>query len=538
MKLRLIVSIVMFFLLVVVVVGAVLFGPALLSVASNRSGSSDTSQPTALTSNPIARENAQPGTISWQIPTVRAATTEIQAYANATNVQPGKTLTFYVSSQKEGTTYWIDIYRLGWYGGDGGRLITSVGKQVGHVQGYYDAVNHQLVGCSTCIIHKSTGLIEANWKPSYTLTILPEWTTGIYLAKFTEANGLQTYVPFDVLGNPNSRYVVVTPDTTYAAYNDWGGLSLYSPTNSPFAETDSASTAKAVKVSFDRPYTQDNGVSQVLAFEANAVHWMERQGYDLSYISNVDLHDDPAQLRHHHAYISLGHDEYWTKQMRDGVERARNDGVGLAFLGANASFWQMRFEADSAGTPDRTVVCYKVSTLQNDLARDPFYGKDNTLVTAHWRDPVLARPENALVGIMYSNYTDQQSLFPWRVDVTAKSRILDSTGLQPGQSYGCDLVGYEWDRVFQNGATPPGLQVIAQSPTKNYLQAADFSNTTYYIAPSGAMVFASGSILLTAALDSYRLHRDNTCYLQNSVVPAIQKLMANVMEALPFKHPA
>ncbi|HAG97905.1 MAG TPA: hypothetical protein DCL75_03340, partial [Ktedonobacter sp.] len=108
--------------------------------------------------------------------------------------------------------------------------------------------------------------------------------------------------------------------------------------------------------------------SQVLAFEANAVHWMERQGYDLSYISNVDLHDDPAQLRHHHAYISLGHDEYWTKQMRDGVERARNDGVGLAFLGANASFWQMRFEADSAGTPDRTVVCYKVSTLQNDLA--------------------------------------------------------------------------------------------------------------------------------------------------------------------------
>ena len=536
MRLRLIVGIVVFLILVVAIMGPVLFGSALLSLAKNRGSSTDISQTTTITSNPIVRENAQPGTISWKIPALRAATTQIQAYVNATDVQPGQTLTFYVSSQKEGTPYWIDIYRLGWYGGDGGRLITSTGEQVGHAQGYYDAVNRQLVKCNTCIINSTTGLVEANWQPSYTLTVSPDWTTGIYLAKFIDANGLQTYVPFDVRGNLNSRYVVVTPDTTYAAYNDWGGFSLYSTTSSPLTEIDSAFTRKAVKVSFDRPYAQENGSSQVLAFEANAIHWLEQQGYDLSYISNVDLHNDPAQLLHHHAYISLGHDEYWTKEMRDGVEQARNGGVGLAFLGADASFWQMRFEADKAGTPDRTIVCYKVSTYQKDLTRDPFYGKDNTRVTAQWRDPVLARPENALIGIMYSSYSDQP-YFPWRVDISAKSRLLSNTNLQPGQLYGCGLVGYEWDRVFQNGATPSGLEVIAKSPTENYLHAADFSNTTYYIAHSGVMVFASGSMSLTTALDSYRLHSDNSCYSQNPIVPAIQKLMANVMEALPFKHP-
>src|SRR5207248_7383190 len=132
----------------------------------------------------------------------------------------------------------------------------------------YEASNHQLVRCSTCLVNKTTGLIEANWRPSYTVTVSPDWTTGIYLAKFTDANGLQTYVPFDVLGNFHSSYVAVTPDTTYAAYNDWGGASLYNEDNTFFSEKDT-SLAKSTKVSFDRPYTQVNGSSQVLVFEAD-----------------------------------------------------------------------------------------------------------------------------------------------------------------------------------------------------------------------------------------------------------------------------
>jgi hypothetical protein len=481
----------------------------------------------------IMRENAFQGTSDWKIPVSKAASIQIQAYASATSVSPGETLNFYVSTRKEATTYSIDIYRLGWYGGKGGRLMASRSKQISFAQGYYDTHNHTLVGCSSCRIDTQTGLIEANWLPSYTLIVPPDWVTGVYLAKFTEnTEGRQTYVPFDVRGNLHSLYVAVTSDTTYAAYNYWGGYSLYKAENN----LGPISLGRGVKVSFDRPYVDNYGSSQVLTFEADAIHWLERQSYDLSYISSVDLHKDTEQLMQHRSYLSLGHDEYWTKEMRDGVERARDHGVGLAFLGANAAYWQIRFEPNSAGVPDRTIVCYKVNN--GDLSRDPLYRKDNTRVTAQWRDPVLARPENALIGIMYSSYEDKQRGFPWQLSPQAKSQLLDGTSLHPGQQYGCGLVGYEWDRIYANSTTPAGIQVLARSSTVTYLNKPDISNTTYYIASSGAMVFATGSISWAASLDSYRLFADKLCNSLDTVVPGMQMLMAHVMDALVINHPS
>ena len=490
--------------------------------------------------NPIGKvivdENALPGTTSWQIPSNSKASIQIQAYASATSVSPGEMIAFYVSTQREGTRYTLDIYRLGWYGGKGGRLMTSLRNQIGFAQGYYAADSHRLVNCGSCHIDTQTGLVEANWLPTSTITVPSDWVTGVYLAKFTDDQGLQTSVPFDVHGNPHSAYIAVTSDTTYAAYNDWGGYSLYS-----FNSLETNNVGRAVKVSFDRPYAAGYGADHVLDFEVDAIHWLERQGYDLSYISSVDLHEDPAQLLQHRAYISLGHDEYWTKEMRDGVERARDQGIGLAFLGADASYWQMRFEPDSQGIPDRTVVCYKVETMRHDLARDPFYGRDNTRVTTLWRDPLIARPENALIGIMYSEFTSHQRGFPWRLSSPANSppfRQLDitGTGLQPGRSYGCGLVGYEWDRIFANGATPAGLQVLAVSATVDNNNHPDTSDTTYYIAPSGAMVFATGSIYWTSSLDDYRYRTDKMCANQDPVVPGMQKLMEHVMVALLINH--
>ena len=480
----------------------------------------------------IAQENAHLGTSDWQIPGDKAASTLIQAYASSTSVQPGETLTFYVSTQDEGTPYSIAIYRLGWYGGLGGRLKFFQTDQIGHIQGFYDPQAHQLVNCTSCRVDAKTGLVEANWQPSYRLTVPADWVTGVYLAKFIDANDKQTYVPFVVRGNYHSLYVVVTSDTTYEAYNEWGGYSLYGVGGSVQTESlEVNSLMKAVKVSFDRPYLENFGSGHVLSFEADAIHWLEDKGFDLSYMSSVDLHEHPMQLLQHKAYLSIGHDEYWTKEMRDGVGYARDHGVSLGFLGADAAAWQMRFEPDSAGTPDRTVVCYKVLTLHNDLAQDPLYGKDNSLVTTQWRDPLLNRPENALIGIMYSSLTHQPQGFPWQVNLQANSPLLKGARLQPGQQYGCELVGYEWDHIFDNGFTPAGLQVIGTSRTIDANNQPDFSNTTYYIARSGALVFAAGSIYWTASLDNYRLSRDNICPAQSLVVPGMQKLMANVMVA-------
>jgi hypothetical protein len=496
--------------------------------------------PAPATINPVGKvivdENAHPGTDSWNIPPDEETTIEIQAYAGATSVLPGQTLTFYVSTLQEGTNYRIEIYRLGWYQGHGGRLMTTVANLVGFAQGYYDRLRHRLVGCRSCHVDTGTGLVEAGWLPSYKLSVPLDWTTGVYLAKFIDAHGLQTYVPFDVRSNAHSLFVAVTSDTTYAAYNDWGGYSLYTGINRlSNGTTETTSANKGVKVSFNRPYAQNYGSGFVLEFEADAIHWLERQGYDLSYMSSVDFHEDPAQLLQHRVYLSLGHDEYWTKEMRDGVEHARDLGVSLAFLGANAAGWQMRFEPGRAGIPDRTIVCYKVLSGAYDLARDPLYGEDDTRVTSQWRDPVINRPENALIGIMYSSLTNPQKQrpgFPWELNPLAKSQLLDGTGLQAGKQYGCDLVGYEWDRIFNNGRTPSGLQVLGISHTISAYNKPDTSNTTYYIAQSGAMVFATGSIYWTASLDAYRLHTDKMCAGQNSVIPGMQKLMANVMAAL------
>ncbi|GAC1350350.1 MAG: hypothetical protein NVSMB27_32030 [Ktedonobacteraceae bacterium] len=490
---------------------------------------------TTSSANPIVIENAHLGTTAWMIPGGSIASSEIQAYASATSVLPGQKIAFFVSTYKEGTPYLVSIYRLGWYQGYGGRLMTALGNQVGHAQGYYLHSTNALVNCSSCHIDRHTGLVEANWLPSSFLTIPSDWTSGVYLAKFTDENGMQTYEPFVVRSNSQSLYLAVLPDTTNAAYNNWGGYSLYDGANG---------LAKGVKVSFDRPFVHGEGTGQVLANAVDVIHWMERRGYDLSYISDVDLHTEPSQLLNHKAYLSFGHDEYWTKEMRDGVELARDKGVGLAFLGANAAYWQMRFEPDHAGNPDRTIVCYKVATqgssLENeslsDLRRDPLFGKDNARVTAEWRDPVLARPENALVGIMFSNYTKRQLGFPWQVSSEAKSSLLSGTGLQAGHQYGCGLVGGEWDHIFTNGATPAGLQILGTTTTTDDANNHDFSNTTYYIAHSGAFVFATGSINWTIALDTYRFRNDQLCASQNPVVPGIQKLMTHIMDALVVLH--
>ncbi|HLW01370.1 MAG TPA: N,N-dimethylformamidase beta subunit family domain-containing protein [Ktedonobacterales bacterium] len=320
-------------------------------------------------------------------------------------------------------------------------------------------------------------------------------------------------------------------DNTSEAYNDWGGYSLYHG-------LDGTANTRALKDSFYRPY--DNSLFSTgngLPYEIDAIRWLERNGYDVSYVSSTDVDEQPGQVLSHRALIDVGHDEYWSRSMYNGIERARDAGVSLAFLGANDGFWQIRYEPDRAGVPERTIVCYRYANL------DPMYGKDNALVTVNWRSRLLHRPENALIGIAYAN---QRTLFPnaapWRVNpAAAKNPLLAGTGLRAGASYGCNLVGYEWDEVLNNGATPKGLTVLGASPVMGRLGGVYTADTAYYRARSGAFVFASGSIYWSYALDDLRLwdfpqvlptlHSD-PCLAQSHAVPGIQELMRHVMQAL------
>src|SRR5260370_26271247 len=114
------------------------------------------------------------------------------------------------------------------------------------------------------------------------------------------------------------------------------------------------------------------------------------------------------------------------------------------------------------------------------MALDPLYGRDKARLTTQWRDHALSSPENALIGIMYSNLSHQQQGFPWMLSPLGKSALLEGTGLRPGQQYGCGLVGYGWERVFAN-VTPADLEVLGAAPTVADSTQPDISNTTYYI---------------------------------------------------------
>src|SRR5262249_28930642 len=135
----------------------------------------------------------------------------------------------------------------------------------------------------------------------------------------------------------HSAMLVQVPVNTWEAYNGWGGKSLY-----PFSSTDSR---QAVRVSFNRPFDWSlPGAQGPLRWGPPLVRVIERNGYDASYQSDVVTSFRPKSLLRHRLVVVAGHDEYWTKRMRDAFDAARDAGVNLAFMGANDAYWQVRLQ--------------------------------------------------------------------------------------------------------------------------------------------------------------------------------------------------
>ena len=233
----------------------------------------------------------------------------------------------------------------------------------------------------------------------------------------------QSYIIFVVRDDARrSGLLFQSTVTTYEAYNTWGGLSLY--TN----ELPGLSLHRAHKVSFDRPYHDFWGSSNFLRWEYQMVRFLEREGYDVSYSTDLETHLNGNLLLGHKALLIVGHDEYWSWQMRNNVEAARDAGVNLGFFSSNTAYWQVRFEpASVTGEANRTMVCYKQANL------DPYYTDGipdhQHLVTVRFRDPLIDRPEDALLGVMYERRT-----LGWDdlVISDADHWIFANTGLQNG----------------------------------------------------------------------------------------------------------
>lgn len=421
--------------------------------------------------NPIQDENARPGTTAWKLAVGRS--TDIEGYASLTSVNVGEPISLYVSTTA--ATFDIDVFRMGWYGGAGGRRVFDADDIAGRVQPVPSP-------------DPVTGLIECQWTNPYTITIPADWVSGVYVVKLTaQPGGQQNWIMFVVRDDGRASDLLFQSSvTTMNAYNGFGGKSLY-----PFNSTG----PQAVKVSFDRPYGAGAGFTEFLRWEYPTIRFLEREGYDVTYGTNIDTHTQPDMLLRHHAFLSVGHDEYWSYEMRRNIERARDRGVNLGFLSSNTSYWQIRLEPDSKGQPNRTIVAYKESALSSDpIAKDGDPTNDY-LITTLWRNTPVNLPEEMLIGSMWTFHNGSVT-----GDIVVENTshwVFSNTGLKPGDHLP-GLLGYEVDRMFS--AFPPGTVRLAHSPFNNG-GITDYSDMTIYQAASGAYVFSTGTMEWAYGLD-------------------------------------
>lgn len=477
--------------------GAEIRAIAVLSIAESPENFVSTGISVA-SQNPIVIENQNDGTTDWKI-TNPAMNHEIEGFADATSINAGESLNLKVSLSSAGK-YDLEVYRLGYYGGAGGRLISSAPGLDGLTQS------------SPTMTNPATRLIECLWDVSYELKTSAAWTSGLYVIKLTDCrSGKQSLVPF-VLRKDFQPSDIGFQDavTTAQAYNMFGGFSVY--------DANSVGNKRAYQVSFDRPYdaahygfsnTDGFNCNNMLAWEYNMVRWLESQGYDLSYYTNVDVHSRPLQILSQRIFLSVGHDEYWSMEQRDRVESARDNGIHLAFFSANTAYWRVRYDSSSRGQSNRVVTIYKDSSgIGAGLCLDPLAQLDPTASTSLFRSRGVNRPENALLGVGYVSEQDKiYEGFDFIVS-NAADPIYAHTGLRNGDRLK-GLVGYEWDAVLDNDASPDGLVIISESSTRANKTLSSLPGSTnpnvshaaYYKAESGARVFSTGSIQWVWGLD-------------------------------------
>lgn len=411
-------------------------------------------------SGPGTAEQDLPGDSEWRITSYGPASA-IEGYADKVSVLPGEAVGLRVSTTAP--SFRVSAYRMGWYNGAEARLVWQSGQVPGSVQ-------------SAARFESSTRTVYTSWHDSLTVRT-SNWPEGAYLLRLESSAGHRSFVPLVVRSaSAAGKVLLMHAPATWQAYNLWGGYSLYQGPSGSYS-------SRSYEVSFDRPYDNGGG-EKFLVYERAVVALAERLRLPVAYTTGIDVHQDPAVLSGARAVISLGHDEYWTPQQRASVTTARDAGTNVAFLGANTCFRRIRFGSGlSSAGPDRTVICYKTA-----YTRDPLYGHDGALVTTDYRTAPAADPESSMTGVFYEGYPTDA---PFVVHA-ADHWLYAGAGVKDGDSF-AHLIGVEYDRVTPGQPTPRPLQIIGHSPlvcdgTSSHADAA------YYTVPSGAGVFASGTM--------------------------------------------
>jgi hypothetical protein len=447
--------------------------------------------------NAIEAENCQPGNPSsnWYVDGVGA--TDIQGFTTDISANAGQTVFFKI--QTNASAYKIDIYRLGYYQGQGARLVASILPSATLPQTQ-----------PPCLTDSSTGLTDCgNWGVSASWAVPSSAVSGVYSAKLTRLDTSEASLIVFVVRNDSSHsdILVQTSDPTWEAYNVYGGSSLYT-----------GPTIRAFKVSYNRPLTLPGTDTSFFSSEYPMIEWLEANGYDVSYFSGVDTDRNGALITQHKVFMSVGHDEYWSGGQRANVEAARAAGVNLGFFSGDEISWKTRWESsiDGANSAYRTLVCYK-ETLASEVI-DP---ADPPIWTGWWRDARFSppadggRPGNALSGTLLGvNSPRNDSIAVSQADGRMRFwRNTSIASLAAGQSatLPAGVLGYEWDVDADNGFRPAGIFPLATTTlavpdcilfTSNLTIDDGYTigactathHLTLYKAPSSALVFGAGTV--------------------------------------------
>ncbi|MBI4585937.1 MAG: hypothetical protein HY717_18155 [Planctomycetes bacterium] len=461
----------------------------------------------------IRKENDRPGTRDWMLqntridPKTRYRSPWIEGYCSRASVRAGETISFHVSTDPA-SPFTIDLYRMGYYRGAGGRQVQSLGPFSGKAQ------EDPPVGPNR--------LRECRWEPCARIAVPADWPSGIYLGKLTaEREGLQSYVIFIVRDDRPADFIFQCSDTTWQAYNRWPSqFSLYDDGKKEwFWGTD-------VEISFDRPYGKycqildaplSTGSGEWFLWEFPLAYWLESRGDDVTYISNLDAHADAAGLLRAKGFLSVGHDEYYSTEMFENLKAAIASRVNVAFLSGNTCCGRIRVRPSSSGAPARRIM-----RLDRFGPRDPLEVKDfPEMEQFPWSSP----NENTLIGA--------RSTFPitggadW-ICAAPEHWLFEGTGMKKGEGIP-GLVGWEW---HGDPAAIPGLEVVASGKTRSPRGEGAYT-ATIYPGPKGNFVFNASSCWWADGLS------EPPGYVRPSVYttpkgpdPRVQRITANLLKRM------
>ena len=428
-------------------------------------------------SSAIPSENGGVGTRDWYSPpTAWSADSDLAIWASPYSVRAGDTLRVFAHARYGPLS--IRLYRLGYYGGAGGRLVFSRDSVAASPQPACEA--------------SSAGVTRCPWASTLALQVDPAARSGIYLVKATDARGKTWSYPLVVRDGRRAAVLAIVPQFTWQAYNAFGGTSLY---------TRDAAGRLGTSVSFERPYKVRGGGGYAYGLgysnDLAVSRWLERRGIDVTYVSDGDLTSDaPAIPQPYRAAVIVGHAEYWTWNEYTYVQKLRDAGVHLMFMSANNAYWNVRTApGDVTGAHDDVVYCYKEQL-------DP-WGGARQYYTGLFRSWTLNRPENGLYGVMH--FMHGYGTFPLIVSDSGMgdhaADFLAAAGLSPGDTLpglltlgagATTFMSIEGDRLDANGYTPRGIEVLFHADIKASDGSIQRFHTTFFVASSGAGVFASG----------------------------------------------